>query len=159
LLAANPSAGDGVYWIDPDGAGGGKPFSVWCDMTLSGGGWTRVDELSHFGFAIHTEAERTQSYSYELSVAQINAIRAVSTEGRQDWQCQTVGIGAAYPVVGWDNTVITYAACWDPANAAYLSSSGTHLAPANLPFKEWHSVDCGDVTEACQHNVGPAYFR
>jgi hypothetical protein len=38
---ATPSAGDGLYSIDPDGAGGAAPFQVFCNMTASGGGWTR----------------------------------------------------------------------------------------------------------------------
>ena len=37
ILAANPSATDGVYIIDPDGGGGSAPFDVWCDMTTDGG--------------------------------------------------------------------------------------------------------------------------
>ncbi len=31
---------DGVYTIDPDGAGAGAPFDVYCDMNTDGGGWT-----------------------------------------------------------------------------------------------------------------------
>ena len=33
LLDAGDSIGDGVYEIDPDGAGGVEPFDVYCDMT------------------------------------------------------------------------------------------------------------------------------
>jgi hypothetical protein len=40
ILALDQNSPDGVYTIDPDGAGGNAPVQVWCDMTTDGGGWT-----------------------------------------------------------------------------------------------------------------------
>jgi hypothetical protein len=41
VLNNGTSSGDGVYSIDPDGPSFGvAPFSVYCDMTNGGGGWT-----------------------------------------------------------------------------------------------------------------------
>jgi hypothetical protein len=42
IKARVPSAGDGLYLIDTDGAGSGAPYSVYCDMTRDGGGWTLI---------------------------------------------------------------------------------------------------------------------
>jgi len=40
VLKANPLAPDGTYTIDPDGNGPVAPYTVYCDMTTDGGGWT-----------------------------------------------------------------------------------------------------------------------
>lgn len=37
---------DGTYTIDPDGAGGDAPFSVYCLMSQDGGGWTRLNNAA-----------------------------------------------------------------------------------------------------------------
>lgn len=157
IYDANNNAADGRYYIDPDGAGGLRPFQVFCDM--SGGGWTRVDELSQYGFGIHTEASYTQAYLYELSTSQINAIKAKSSSGKQDWDCRTLGVGGVYTVTGWDNSSISMNSCYDPGNTAYITSTGSITTLAALPIKSWNSYDCGDVTEACAHNVAYAYFK
>lgn len=38
IKTAIPTAGDGVYWIDPESDG--SPIQAQCDMTRAGGGWT-----------------------------------------------------------------------------------------------------------------------
>jgi hypothetical protein len=40
ILAKRPTAGDGVYWLDPDGGDTANAFKAFCDMTADGGGWT-----------------------------------------------------------------------------------------------------------------------
>lgn len=45
-LDAGASTGDGVYSLDPDGAGPGAPFDAFCDMTSDGGGWTLLGTIS-----------------------------------------------------------------------------------------------------------------
>jgi len=43
VLDSSPLAGDGVFWIDPDGSNfGTSPFQVDCLMSVEGGGWTRI---------------------------------------------------------------------------------------------------------------------
>lgn len=45
ILLQGGSAGDGVYYIDPDLPGGDAPFQVWADMTS--GGWTLADDAQN----------------------------------------------------------------------------------------------------------------
>jgi hypothetical protein len=43
VLADGSSSGDGLYWLDPDQDGDtSDAWEAWCDMTMDGGGWTRL---------------------------------------------------------------------------------------------------------------------
>ena len=39
ILTNYAGSASGVYWIDPDGAGGNAAFQIYADMSTSGGGW------------------------------------------------------------------------------------------------------------------------
>jgi hypothetical protein len=127
---------------------------------MSGGGWTRVDESSSYTYQTWSEGAVERTYSYALSSAQITAIKSVSTEGKQAYQCRTVGCGTAYDLRVFDGSnVDTYGPCWDPGNSADVSGSGTDTNFGRLPYLSWWSEDCGDPGEYCHHNVDHAYFR
>lgn len=47
IKAADSAAVSGVFKIDPDGAGAGTAFDVYCNMSESGGGWTLIAVITN----------------------------------------------------------------------------------------------------------------
>ena len=80
----------GTYWINPDGGSTSNAFEVYCSLDGDGrrGGWTAVQYTANLPLANHgtgTDQRRwlTNNFSLALTTAQIDAIRAASTEARQ----------------------------------------------------------------------------
>jgi hypothetical protein len=52
ILSANPSASNGVYWLQPDGQS--TPFQAYCDFTTANGPWVHVGTAVGNTFGLYT---------------------------------------------------------------------------------------------------------
>lgn len=81
ILDAGESSGSGIYTIDPDGGLPDNAFQVYCEMSTSGGGWTKILQYAG-GTSLATAASVGSGTSWMLSETvagkltdvQINAI-------------------------------------------------------------------------------------
>ena len=130
---------------------------------MSNGGWTEIQETTDFPYQTYTESDSTEVYAYVVSDAFIAALKAVSSEASQAWDCHTIRVDRNSVVSNWvvfDNGPDgQFANCLSPQNNDERSSSGTVTDFDKLPAREWHPEDCGDGNESCQHNFESLFLR
>lgn len=175
ILTAGYSSGDGLYWIDPDAAGG---VQVQCDMTTDGGGWTLVAVSSDDGADTWTYTRRRY---WDLDTTTFGSLSALN----QDYKSEALhrlpmtdvmlthapsGLWAAYAAVGTASLTLAgeladYGdeSCWRdddgfPMTAGGLSATGD-LCNTDLYFNAADkdgggSCSCSNCTEDA---YGPSF--
>ena len=147
IIDSGRSTGDGDYVIDPDGYGSGlDPFTVTCDMTTDGGGWTEIAYADDLTFQQHFTGGdgwtyQTNDFSFELTDAQIAAIQALSVEGNQVYEgrCEHV-------IHYYYNAGATYAYAF-----GFMFFDGTETPRGSSSYAPY---DISVPTDACASNGG-----
>jgi hypothetical protein len=136
ILGDGYSTGDGVYWIDPDGAGGNAAFQVYADMTTNGGGWMLVRRVAADGFFSPAGDSLAGTDSF-------NTADSTNNLSASHWTIawQTLGIDfdrflfmtgdqSAWGVLGKDDVYATLGSFLP--NAVVLASSGVAVGAGGL---------------------------
>lgn len=149
---------DGVYTIDPDGAGGSAPIQAYCNMTYDGGGWTMIVK-SWYGsgmignssaVGVVADATTRKGNPYKLSDTSIRNI--IGPSNNFDVMADQNGYNSLYSTGNYEFVVIrNYTGVWTYEQTVPASSTTT-------VFQSYRASDqalawTGELQ--CGYNSGP----
>jgi hypothetical protein len=150
LHLSQPTLPDGVYRLDPDGAGPGTPFTAYCDMTTDGGGWMKILQYTNAPYtptaaAVGTIAAPGVTAMAKLADADVNKLSGLAVQReyriKGDTSTKKLFVKSTYP---WSDPARGHGlipsgygfGCEDVTSCAYIAVAAPEGRPT-LDSNDW----------------------